>query len=122
MKRLWNWFRPLVLLALIGGLLRARQARDASVARTSRRFEREVAAERELVEEAEDTLPEPTIWPLALAVGIFMGLWGIILGTFFFGLGLLLCLVALTAWMNILLHDQHDYLKLTPHEPWRSRN
>ncbi|MGH2364690.1 MAG: hypothetical protein ACRDGF_00980 [Chloroflexota bacterium] len=122
MRRLWSWFRPLALLALVGGLLRARQARDASVARTSQRFEREVAAEREIVEEAEDTLPEPTIWPLVLAVGIFMGLWGIILGTFFFGLGLLLCLLALTSWMNILLHDEHDYLKLTPHEPWRGRH
>ncbi|MHB8618813.1 MAG: hypothetical protein ACYDAG_04445 [Chloroflexota bacterium] len=78
--------------------------------------------DRAAIEEAEAELPEPTIWPLILAVGIMLGLWGIILQTFFFGAGLLLCVVAVVGWMNVLLRAPEDeYTKRTPHEEWKSQ-
>lgn len=68
--------------------------------------EREAAeAQQQLAEAAEATLPPGSIWPVMLALGIFFGLWGIILNSYLFGIGLGTSVLAVAGWMWLLLAE-----------------
>lgn len=49
-------------------------------------------------------LPEPTIWPAAMAAGVSLILAGVILTPIFSIVGILLAAVALAGWIRELLH------------------
>src|SRR5579864_1927949 len=52
-----------------------------------------------------DTIPQPTYWPAALALGIALVMWGIISNVFVLAVGLILFIIALTGWIGDLLHE-----------------
>lgn len=111
-----RWLKPAALFAAAAVALRAERRLKQVDQRVEDRYETGALIDQRVEEAAEDLLPEPTIWPVVLAFGVVFGLWGIILHTFFFGIGLLLAIIALAAWMNILFHERHEYIRTTPHE------
>ena len=57
-----------------------------------------------------EELPEPTIWPAALAVGLVAAAFGMITSGIFFYAGVILVFLAAAGWVRALLaegaHDQ----------------
>ncbi|MDP9379974.1 MAG: cytochrome c oxidase subunit 4 [Chloroflexota bacterium] len=52
-------------------------------------------------------IPRPTYWPIVMAVGITVGLWGFILTWFISLVGLVLFAIALWGWIGEIRHE-HD--------------
>ena len=53
-----------------------------------------------------ETLPEPCIWPAALAMGITFVVWGLVTSLIITGVGILLFAVALAGWIRDIRHEQ----------------
>jgi hypothetical protein len=53
-----------------------------------------------------DTLPEPTYWPAALALGITLFAWGLVTTFIISGAGLILAVLALSGWIGDIRHEQ----------------
>jgi hypothetical protein len=51
-------------------------------------------------------LPEPCIWPAALALGITFLVWGLVTSLIITGVGLLLFAVALKGWIRDIRHER----------------
>ena len=58
-------------------------------------------------------LPQPTLWPLVLAGGVTLLLWGILTSWLVGGTGAILTFLALRGWAGILLNKT---AKETQHE------
>jgi len=58
-----------------------------------------VAAEPEWCEARPSVIPEPTFWPMILALGSTVGLWGILTSWIFVVAGLLLSLLSVYRWI-----------------------
>jgi cell division protein FtsX len=56
----------------------------------------------------ESPLPEHSVWPVVLAGGIALLLFGVVTSFSFSVLGALLIVGALTGWIGDLLHVRHD--------------
>ncbi|AVR46618.1 hypothetical protein C7S20_15860 [Christiangramia fulva] len=50
-------------------------------------------------------LPEPTIWPFFLALGVTFLLWGILTSMLISAIGLIVFIIALGGWMSDLYHE-----------------
>ena len=116
MSNLWKWLKPAALLASATALLRLE--RQLALATRRREIRHRIGDEidRRVEEDAEAELPEPTLWPVVAALGVAFGLWGIVLHTFFFGIGLFLIMLSLAGWMNLVFHDKPPYQETTPTE------
>ena len=57
---------------------------------------------------SEPPLPETSVWPVVLAGGIALLLFGVVTSFSFSVLGALLIVGALTGWIGDLLHVRHD--------------
>ena len=57
------------------------------------------AAEPEWCEAKPAVIPEPTFWPMILALGVTIGLWGILTSWMFVVVGLLLSLLSVYRWV-----------------------
>lgn len=112
-----RWLRPAALFAAAAVALGARRRLERADERLEQHYAVAQAEQDLTVSEAEATLPEPTVWPAVLALGVVCGLWGIILDNIFFGIGLLLAIVALSAWMNVLFHEHHEKHIMPREEP-----
>jgi len=53
-----------------------------------------------------ETLPEPCIWPAALALGITFLVWGLVTSLIITGVGFLLFGVALAGWIGEIRHER----------------
>lgn len=60
------------------------------------------AVEPEWCEAKPAVIPEPTFWPLILALGATIGLWGMLTSWVFVVTGLLMSLVSLFYWITEL--------------------
>ena len=56
----------------------------------------------------ESPLPERSVWPVVLAGGIALLLFGVVTSLSFSVVGALLIVAALKGWMGDLLHARHD--------------
>ncbi len=56
----------------------------------------------------EPPLPEPSLWPVVLAGGMALLLFGVVTSLSFSFVGALLVLAALKGWIGDLLYAQHD--------------
>lgn len=54
-----------------------------------------------------EKIPEPTVWPLVLALGTTLLAWGVVTAWTLSLVGLLLFAVAAGGWIAELRHDQH---------------
>jgi hypothetical protein len=54
---------------------------------------------------AQEELPEPTIWPAALAVGLTATSFGIITSGIFFYAGLIVVFMSIAGWLRDLLAE-----------------
>jgi len=54
-----------------------------------------------------ETLPAPTYWPVVLALGTIMSLWGLVSSWLLSGVGLLLFAIALGGWIGDIRHEEH---------------
>ncbi len=54
-----------------------------------------------------ETLPAPTYWPVVLALGTTMILWGLVSSWMLSGVGLLLFALALSGWIGDIRHEEH---------------
>lgn len=114
-----QWLKPAALLATAAIFLRAERQLSQADRRQADRTTMSEAIDDRTEREAEEQLSEPTLWPVILAVGVFFGLWGIILHNFFFVMGLLIVIIALAGWMNLVARGKAPYIHTTPHEaPW----
>jgi hypothetical protein len=52
------------------------------------------------------TLPQPSYWPAALALGIIFLLWGVVTTYVVSAIGLVVSAVALAGWIGALRHGQ----------------
>jgi uncharacterized membrane protein YjjP (DUF1212 family) len=59
--------------------------------------------EEQTLEQLEDEMPMPTIWPAALAFGLVAACFGMITVGIFFYAGVAVVTVALIGWMRTLL-------------------
>ena len=57
---------------------------------------------------SEPTLPETSVWPVVLAGGMALLLFGVVTSLSFSVLGALLIIGALKGWIGDLLHGRHD--------------
>jgi cell division protein FtsX len=57
---------------------------------------------------SESQLPQGSVWPVVLAGGIALLLFGVVTSFSFSVLGVLLIVGALTGWIGDLLHVRHD--------------
>ena len=57
---------------------------------------------------SEPPLPEPSVWPVVLAGGMALLLFGVVTSLSFSVLGALLIAGALKGWIGDLLHGRHD--------------
>jgi hypothetical protein len=57
---------------------------------------------------SEPPLPETSLWPVVLAGGMALLLFGVVTSLSFSVLGALLIVGALKGWIGDLLHAQHD--------------
>jgi len=121
MSRLGDWLKPAALFGAAAVALRAERRLLRREERLRERRETGQAIDERTAEEAEAQLPDPTIWPVMLALAVAFGLWGIVLHTFFFGIGLLLAIVSLAGWANLLFHEKPPYHEITPTEDPQSR-
>ena len=53
-----------------------------------------------------EPLPEPTVWPAALALGITFIVWGFVTSLIITGAGGLLFAVALAGWIQDIRHER----------------
>jgi hypothetical protein len=51
-------------------------------------------------------LPEPSIWPVTLALGITFLVWGLVTSLIITGVGLALFAVALAGWIRDIRHER----------------
>ena len=54
-----------------------------------------------------EILPAPTYWPVVLALGTTMILWGLVSSWLLSGVGLLLFALALSGWIGDIRHEKH---------------
>ncbi len=52
-----------------------------------------------------EALPEPTYWPITLALGLMFLLWGIVTSTIFSAVGLVVTVVAVRGWVHDIRMD-----------------
>jgi uncharacterized membrane protein YjjP (DUF1212 family) len=57
------------------------------------------------LDEIEEEMPKPTIWPAALALGLVAACFGMLTSGIFFYAGVALVVLAITGWMRDLLHE-----------------
>jgi hypothetical protein len=55
-----------------------------------------------------ETLLPPTWWPAALALGITLTAWGLIVSGIVFAIGLIVFTVALTGWIGDMCHERAE--------------
>jgi hypothetical protein len=55
-----------------------------------------------------DTIPRPTVWPAALALGITFLAWGIVTSPIVLGVGLVLLAVSLGGWIGEIRHERRQ--------------
>ena len=60
-------------------------------------------AEPQSLQEVEDEMPKPTIWPAMLALGLVASCFGMITVGIFFYAGVILVATAMIGWMRTLL-------------------
>jgi hypothetical protein len=53
-----------------------------------------------------EKMPEPSIWPATLALGITSLVWGLVTSLIITGLGILLFAVALAGWIRDIRHER----------------
>jgi hypothetical protein len=53
-----------------------------------------------------EKLPEPSLWPPALALGVTLSLWGLASSWIISAVGLLLFAYALTYWIGEIRHER----------------
>jgi hypothetical protein len=53
-----------------------------------------------------ETLPAPTYWPVVLALGTTMILWGLVSSWMLSGVGLLLFALALSGWIGDIRYEE----------------
>jgi hypothetical protein len=53
-----------------------------------------------------EQLPEPSIWPATLALGITLLLWGLVTSLIITGVGGMLFVVALAGWIRDIRHER----------------
>ena len=51
-------------------------------------------------------LPEPSIWPVTLALGITFLVWGLVTSLIITGVGVALFAVALAGWIRDIRHER----------------
>jgi hypothetical protein len=56
-----------------------------------------------MMDEIEEEMPKPTIWPAALALGLVSACFGMITVGIFFYAGVILAVIAITGWMRDLI-------------------
>jgi hypothetical protein len=56
-----------------------------------------------------EPLPDPTYWPVVMALGIVFLAWGLISTILLSGVGLLLFVLALAGWIGDLRHEQREH-------------
>jgi hypothetical protein len=54
-------------------------------------------------------LPEPCVWPAALALGITFLLWGLVTTLIITGVGAVLFAVALAGWIRDIRHERNKH-------------
>jgi hypothetical protein len=63
-------------------------------------------------------LPAPTAWPLVLALGITLAFAGLVTSESVSGLGGILIIAGAVGWFrNVLPHEEHESVSVTPGEP-----
>lgn len=55
-----------------------------------------------------EKLPEPTYWPIFLALGVVCLFWGILTNWFVSGIGLVIFGVALSGWITDIYHELNE--------------
>ena len=55
-----------------------------------------------------ETLIPPTWWPAALALGITLTAWGLIVSAIVFAIGLIVVIVALAGWIGDMCHERKE--------------
>jgi hypothetical protein len=55
-----------------------------------------------------ETLPLPTWWPAATALGTTLAAWGLISSVLVLGIGMLVFLVALAGWIGDIRHERRQ--------------
>ena len=53
-----------------------------------------------------EPMPNPTYWPMVLALGIMLLAWGLVTSIFISGVGILVFAIALTGWIGEIRHDE----------------
>jgi hypothetical protein len=53
-----------------------------------------------------EKLPEPTVWPAALALAVTLMLWGFVSSFIITGVGLALFVAALAGWIGDIRHER----------------
>jgi hypothetical protein len=53
-------------------------------------------------------IPEPTLWPSALALGATFMLWGLASSLIISGVGVVLFALALTGWISNIRHERRQ--------------
>lgn len=53
-----------------------------------------------------ERLPEPTAWPVALALGVTLILWGLVSSLVITSIGLVLFVAALAGWVADIRHER----------------
>lgn len=53
-----------------------------------------------------ETLPRPTVWPAAAALGIVFTLWGVVTTSLIATVGLIVLAIATLGWIGELRHEQ----------------
>ena len=53
-----------------------------------------------------EKLPEPTIWPATLALGITFLMWGLVTSFIISGVGVVLFAAALAGWIRDIRHER----------------
>jgi len=54
-------------------------------------------------------LPEPCVWPAALAMGITFLLWGLVTSLIITGVGLVVFAGAITGWIREIRHERSKH-------------
>ena len=54
-------------------------------------------------------LPEPSIWPVTLALGITFLVWGLVTSLIITGVGVALFAVALAGWIRDIRHERSKH-------------
>jgi hypothetical protein len=55
-----------------------------------------------------EKLPQPTIWPAALALGITFLVWGLVTSLIITGVGVCLFAAALAGWIRDIRHERNQ--------------